>query len=640
MIYKKHFLFWLKAVVGIAALVCISLNSAYQTGIVNDDALNVLGARSLFEGFFIHSELLRPDYPLPGLPLFLAPLVKIIEPNWTSLEWVMIAVAVCMLYLLGLWVSRYLSGPQALAVVALVGFNPLITKFSGLVMPSILFVACALVSFLLMARLGEKWSHKEGLALGFLLGWAAVLRPEGVILGISVLSAWALSPARRKTLPVVLLPFLFWGLLMFLWWKRFPAVSTGYGGDLLALKEFWGQDFTTAVLFTRNIVHTLFIYPLVRWPEATSFHVGWGVLVLSVLYGGLVWSGARALWLERPDDRAVLFAMGLFCGLYFTVHLFWHVAVPRYAIALLPFMVFLMVRGFHAVFAPKPARIIGALAMAILLGIYAHRNTVRLYDNAWDPNPLNVPPWGAFDWIRQNTTPEDTIMSGIAPSVELYTGRRSFPGMNSGNVEMFVYQLHHRDTDFILDREVPFLAQGIGATDDPNKAWMRFRIRFMAYPEIFQKVYEDVPGRTRIYKVTEDPSFANAYEKVKVGYAQYQANRLPEALKTAQSALSLYPRFASACSLIGAIYWRANQIPEAEQFFLKSVEYMPTSIHSMMNLATIYHQTGREMLAQTYLERARAVTAAKGEQNKFEHTLQDVYQQWSQKRAYIFLDVP
>ncbi len=176
-VFETHFRSFLSFIVASAGFLYLLLDPQYRTGAVNDDAVYVLGARSLVHPWGFHSMLIRPDYPMPGLPILLAPLVKLVEPQWTRLESLSIMVTIGSLLCLAAWVRRFLSPGETLAVVALFAFNRVVAKFSGILMPEIYYTAAILASFLLMSQLREKWTVGKALSLGLVLGWGCLVRP-------------------------------------------------------------------------------------------------------------------------------------------------------------------------------------------------------------------------------------------------------------------------------------------------------------------------------------------------------------------------------------------------------------------------------------------------------------------------------
>src|ERR1019366_3370962 len=84
-----------KWVIGAAAVFYALLLPRYDIGFYNDDAAYVLAGKSLLQGNYL--SLASPHqpfttFPMPGMPLFIAPWVWLVQPHWFLLEWVSVVV--------------------------------------------------------------------------------------------------------------------------------------------------------------------------------------------------------------------------------------------------------------------------------------------------------------------------------------------------------------------------------------------------------------------------------------------------------------------------------------------------------------------------------------------------------------------
>ncbi len=253
---------------------------------------------------------------------------------------------------------------------------------------------------------------------------------------------------------------------------------------------------------------------------------------------------------------------------------------------------------------------------------------------------MQGPPWKSLEWFEQNSPPDARVMSAIAPSIELYTNRLALPGVAASNVEMFLYRLREKHLDYIVDRSSLFLTPGIEGTDNPNNFWALMRLRLKMYPERFVRLYENPEEETIIYRVNVEPEFVQAYDLLIKANASYQAGRFEEALSTVREALRKYPKFGSAANLLGALYWRSGDLVHAERSFQESIEYLPSSTHAMMNLATLYRQEGRYDRSEQVIARAKALGAERGELDDLDASIRTLYADWDNKRGVIFLDKP
>jgi len=349
---ERHFNFLFTLIIVGSALLFVVLNSQYSTGVYNDDAVYVIAARQLADPSAIRSLIVKPDYPLPGLPLLLAPLIKVTGDDWIALEWLSVLVSMALVFLVERWVRPWLTAGETLAVTALFALNPLVIKFAGILMPAPYYAIVVILSFVLLRQLLEKPSRKKSLALGFLVGWGGVLRPEGFLLLTSIAPALAITNNGRHLLRWVLIPVAGWALFVWYWFHSRPYERTEYGGDLTALASYWSHHFLSGLFFAGEFCRLFLIKALtgISLPKDLS----WFFFVVMLLCVGLVTAGFRNVWKQSPSHRTDLVAIALFFLLYCAVHFFWHIASTRYAIPLLPILLLFGIRGFNAWLSPLP----------------------------------------------------------------------------------------------------------------------------------------------------------------------------------------------------------------------------------------------------------------------------------------------
>jgi len=631
-------LYWILAG---SALLYVLLNPQYRTGVLNDDAVYVLGARSFWKSSAVQSLILKPDYPMPGLPVVLAPFIKLVEPNWTALEWIPILASVLSVFLLWKWASRTVSPMQALVAVCLFAFNPLVSAYSGIVMPPVFYTAAALTSFLLMSTLLEKFDARQALALGLIMGWGCLVRPEGVLLLVCVSVPLALRKSGRKNLFVAALPVAFWAGLYLFWWRLHPVPRTEYGGDLSALTSYWTESPMSGIRFFDDMLEAFLFKPLSGlWKSPTHglFSLETGVDVLCVI---TIAAGYFSLWSNKRRPRPELTSIAGFCILYFLVHLFWHVADARYAVPLLPFAIVFLVHGFSEFLKTQTKKWLWIpLALGVPIASYAYQTGLNIHESLWAPNPMNSPPWESITWVKENIPSDKKIMSDIAPNIELYANRPSLMGLRATNHDMFLYRLALNHYDYVVDRDLNFLTPGVSKTEDPNRIWDRMRVWFENYPRQFQVLYENAQEQTRIYHVVPDPGFMDAYEIFKQASAQYQAGHMDLSEELIRKALRLCPNFGSASNLLGAVEMKKNDVVHAERDFLASTTSLPFYPSALLNLATLYKMTGQDERAQVYIQRATDAGCAIGQPKRTARKIQELYQLWAQHKAPFYLDVP
>src|ERR1700755_416363 len=142
----RRYRFHAAGIVVASALLFSVRNLQYNTGVFNDDAAYVLAAQSIGAPDPGLESLVRPrpDFPFPGLPYLLAPLVKVVAPHCELLEWLFVVVGIVAVILFALWMQRWVTPQESLLGLMIYAFNPIVAKYSGVLMPAVYFLAAVL----------------------------------------------------------------------------------------------------------------------------------------------------------------------------------------------------------------------------------------------------------------------------------------------------------------------------------------------------------------------------------------------------------------------------------------------------------------------------------------------------------------
>jgi hypothetical protein len=554
------------------------------------------------------------------------------------LKFMSVLATVFSLWLLGKWSEPWLSRSEALWLIALYAFNPFVVQFSGILMPAPYYTAAVLASFLLFREVLKKPTLFNCMGLGFLLGWASVIRAEGAVLLISIAGALVLLKKNRRELPLVLIPIVCWFAFLLYWLEfRHLTHSSDYGGDVRSLFSYWSSHFGTAIQFIGKFSQSLFVRSLLAVDLKPSALSPFAVTLVVLLCVGGIAAGFRHLWNERPAKRAELLSVSFFCGLYLTVHLFWHVALPRYCLALLPFVMAWLVHGVNGRMSNIPrGRLYRVLLLCLVFVSYGISNGYALFESLVKPNPLNAPPWHALAWLTENTPPSAKVISTISPSIVLRSKRAAFPLAKGANIEALQYVLHQADIGYIVDRPIRFVAPGVGATENLNKDWTRMRRWIRTYPSKFQLVFQEPAEKTSIYRVIMEPGLLEAFDIYFPAARDFKEGRSDEAFAKTRSCLDLYPDFGLANDLLGAIYFSRKDYSNAEQAFMKAAQSLRTSPVPLLNLASLYHREGQSRKALDFLNQGLAVISSNGNGKKYFGKIQALLQSWDRKNEIIF----
>lgn len=640
---ENYFVTVLLAILFGAALIYILRNPQYRTGSFNDDAIYVIGARDFWRPAALRSPLLKPDYPFPGLPLLVSPFALLVSSHWIALESLTIVFTILLIGAMALWSRRFLSAGESLAATALLAFNPVIARLSGSIMAAIYYAFTVVASLYLISAWKERPTKAKALALGLLLGWGSLVRPEGAILTFAVVMALLIHASGRRLLAWAAIPLAGWGLFAWYWFRIRVFPSSEYAGDLSALAAYWSTHFRHGVPFTVSLLNNVINNALLssKLTRSLSSMTNHAMTLCCIAVTAV---GFLRLWRERRRERDGLLAAALFCVLYLGIHVFWHADAPRYAIPLLPFLMLFAVGGAQTLLARVKGRTLllqGALAVVLVFDLY--RNGLSIYNFNTHPNLRNSPPWQSLAWVRDHLPNDGLIMSNIAPSIDLYTQRPTINGIYSDNLDWLTYRLMTEHLAFLVLRAGDFITPGVEGAQDPNHLWDRIQHWAIAYPQRFELLHQDAAEETSVYRIVSDPNYVRAYalfQQAVVRYRQDPADHDGQAMRLLNAALAIYPRLGSAYNFLGGIDLNRGDGHAAGLAFLKAVDCLPDDPYAMMNLATIYRMAGRPDQAQAYAQRVLDLAAKNGTQDVWSAAVQQMYRDWNAKRLRLYLDAP
>jgi tetratricopeptide (TPR) repeat protein len=636
-IRKRHTTFILALLVAAASLY-VALHKQYRLGAFNDDALYVITASDLsnqtIRNIFPY---IKPDFPLPGLPLILAPAAQFLAPDWTRLEWLSFGTALLNIFLLSLVLRKWLTPPETILACALYAVNPTVARFSGIIMPEPYYATCLMSSLLIMRHLLKTPTRVKAAAFGVLVGWASLMRLEGVLVLIS-LTAALFFYGRKRVFPGTVIASLFaWVLVALAWTQLRDLARVEYAGELASLARYWKHNPGEILIFTNEMVRVF-----INTFTAHTFSVGGTLTFLFTACTLAAAYGARNLWSQQVDIRPELAAIGLLTALYVPTYLFWHLIVPRYYLPLLPFALALFVHGLTRLSQDVTRRKAWSAALFALLFInYVPANGIAVHEAIWSRDPMKRPPWHTFEWIRENTPGNARFLSMMAPSIALYTDRFSTSVITPArNVEELRFNLLKRNLNYLVDRKVNALTPGVGKTENPNLTWKRLRLWIKAHPDEFERVFVDQKERVTIYAVKPNDRFIDAYEKYIAAVRAYQAGDMSTAFTLTNTSITLYPNLGAALNLLGVLYIAREDPENAEHFLMRALEQRPHSIFIRFNLATLCHMKKQDTRALDYLHEGLRVSQAAGEEERFLANLENYKSVWTPTSGGLFIDTP
>jgi hypothetical protein len=433
---------WMAAA-AIALAVGISLVDTLPVGVVHDDGMYVLLAKSLATGQgyrWIHLPGAPPatHFP-PGYPAFLA-LLWLIAPAFpgnvvlfklANACLAAVSAAVCVNFVRERF-EMSSAGAIAFSIGCILGI-PMLT-LNVMVMSEPLFLALLLPILLYAERVTERdvSRRRDIILLAVATGIATLVRTHGIALIAAV--PVVLVVRRRRFADAAL--FLGIAIAVLLPWQLWSSAHTGFVPEALRGNyESYGAWLvgglrTEGVGLLWRTAHRTSVELAAMF--ATLAAPGLGAFARLLALGSLALLtvvGARPLVRRAP-------VAALFLVFYSGIVILWPFTPARFAWAVWPLLILIPVLGAREIlrwkpatrplFAARVAALVLASALALGHGLY----TIRGYRGRWWSS---IPRAGAANlgplvlWAARRTAPTDVLAVEAEGAVYLYAGRQTVP---------------------------------------------------------------------------------------------------------------------------------------------------------------------------------------------------------------------
>lgn len=402
----------------IAAWYALTLREGHAWG--GDNAMYVLHARNLLSGmpYADTGYLYNPasgrfpvSYP-PVFPLLLAPLVAHFGVVWAPLK---LATIACLITGLGLLVAheaRRLRRAEAVALIVLVGSNPVLWDFKDNVLseyPFLMFLSAALY---LADRFRGRPDGPQAIGAGLLLGVATYLAYGTRTVGALLIPALFAAEMGRGDRPHQRT------------WIATAVFVTLAGLQNILLHSDAGHLMYKLAIFDPAVpLKNLFVH----YPQL--FHHFWSsgepLEVLGVALAGtaaaLILFGLGRRIRSRDLDTLDYFVLGS-VGFFLLIRLDDMNPPERYWIPLFPLFVVQLLRGFSFFDPPVRSRL---LAVFATLSLVAYASSFRALERHEIQNGItSADAQELYTFVRSQTEPDDTLIFFEPRVLTLYTGRR------------------------------------------------------------------------------------------------------------------------------------------------------------------------------------------------------------------------
>lgn len=547
----------------------------------NDDALYILGAKSLLAGHYVDlSEALLPPMtlPLPGFSMVLAPFVAIFEPHWDVLK----IIPLLMTLLSGLLLMKLLEKnfkPAFINIVlALFLFNAVTAENSVQLMSESTFMCFSLAAFLLLKKIEDGARQNwPSILLGLILGWAALIRPQGCSLIIGMgLGLAAIKRWRELIMAVGLSVSIYGGMYV-----RNYGVSHSASAYFSLWHDFLpylGSHYDLFFSHVLRLVKTFFGFSF--FPA--QFHL---IKIGCMMVIGLIIRGIYFMVKKKNWGEALTIAVFGHFFLTLLIHVLWPQVESRYVLPLLPFAIVFIVAGMSPTSKQTTMEIAGLYLGVFIFLMGALSADARMVYQTLHQTPQIDVPLKTYEWIRNNTPEKSNIFDGKPPALTLYTGRFGEFDIRVQDQDEFKYLLAKRNVSYVHLHPITFAAFTIPGQLDVNARYSFLAHLIVQDPVSFPVLYTDPVERTQIRKFVPDPHHLKAYEI----YLSAQENLYKSEWKAAEQklnqAMRIDPHLPTVNNALGIVYAQADHdMLKAKKMFEKALALSPQFTFAQTNL--------------------------------------------------------
>ena len=426
-------------IVGALALAAgLAVLDARPVGVVHDDAMYVILARSLASGQG-YRYLNLPGAPEathfpPGYPALLAA-VSWVSPAFPANVAVFKALNAFFLAIAAVLATRFaasraMSRGWALGLGVTSAVSVPLLVLGSMVMSEPLFLALLLALLPALEAFTERpATARRALLLGAALAACTLVRSHGIVLLPAVLLVLG---ARRRWREAALIGIA--AIACLLPWQLWSAAHSGQlPAPLLGNYDTYASWWVRGLRVTgwgmvpetlgRTVPETLQMLGVLFSPMRAGLARSATILLLGVLAG----TGAWAIWRRLPVT--LLFLAG-----YATIVLIWPFNPSRFVWGVWPLLLLVVLSGAHAAVA-LPSRIAPPARLALLAAFawvavgYAAYESRGIRGAWWSSiaraNTARIAP--AVQWTVDNTAPNEVLAAEDEGAIYLYTGRRAVP---------------------------------------------------------------------------------------------------------------------------------------------------------------------------------------------------------------------
>ncbi|MBP9698673.1 MAG: hypothetical protein KBD85_01525 [Elusimicrobia bacterium] len=388
------------------------------------------------------------------------------------------------------------SGGRILLLVGLGGVS-YVTSFSGNVISESGYVLMwGLICFFLSRVEAGILEPKRAFLIGVFMGFLFLIRNIGGLVAISV-AGMGLTFFRKR----IFLPFTVGGLITSIpvslyiksasgtwsfyapYWKMGASRGVGFYAELISNNLYYYWKGLTCMTF-------------VNLPElmpSNSF-----LKSIFVVLGFVVMGRGLFLLKEKLFGRwLIVYILG-----YLVVLGFWSYQAPRYLLPAYPAFMALVGMGVQGLWKKTLTR--WALIGAVCLSVRSNGPEIASLLKKSVSQPVLIPHTSEM-WLRDNSTPDDVIVSMDIARIYYLAGRRGVPFIPSHDVASFVEGAKKNGVTLFHFRENNYVGAAPGMSD-PIAAQHSLLRDYLFQSKLFEPVYSNPTEKTTFFRIKSIPA--------------------------------------------------------------------------------------------------------------------------------------
>lgn len=426
-----------------------------------DNAHYLTLAKSILSGQG-YRDIFAPDSPPhtqypPGFPLLLIPGLILFGNNFVFIKLIILLLSISAFYLFYKFYKNYLAKEVRILALALFALCPLIVMYSHYILSEIPYLFFSILAIYLIEKLQVQ--NRKKILLFIVMILSLIFTYYIRTIGISLIFAALIYLIYKKRYKEFLILLAFAFIFVLLWQSRLTKISgSGYFVQFFSRNPYdlaaGNISFSELIIrFLNNMrLYTLEVFPKILLPSLQN--PIW-LKVFGFIASGLVGIG----WVSRLKKITVLeIYMVFFLAITFAWPEVW--TGDRFLLPVVPFLFYYFIKGILMLSKKSFAIPMIIIGFCLLFSITEHIKTITVnlrdfsaytqgdrmagYSTDWRNYFTTI------EWIKNNTSPDEIVISRKPQFTYLFSNRKSFVYPFSTDENIFFEVLKKYRPQYIL----------------------------------------------------------------------------------------------------------------------------------------------------------------------------------------------